>query len=329
VEQANTQRIERERAILETLHGLLAIVQQHTHGASEAGAQQVRQIGHWVDRVRAEQDWVGVVREVVAQGGAVAQTLLRPRGPEAEEAPPRETTTIELGVPRHERPPTVTIPPSVALHAAPLPDADPAALLQCDRDVGTPDSQFVGGSDSQEDSDFFAKFFGFSEVDPDSTQPRSAESVSPRAAEEPRSAPFAERAEPPTAAPMRTPNIAPTAEAEERHPATAQAESLPAVGQSLGALGALRSEGGEQMDPAAMLDLLSRLMEQHAPKKERPRPKEWSRAWAIQELKRRVLDLGEMGFLTTVTQPRRLLLFVRELGEAIRPPDLRPLPAPA
>ena len=324
-EHANAQRIERERAMLETLHGLLAIAQQHTHGASEASTQQVRQIEHLVDRVRAEQDWVGVVREVVAQSGAVAQQLLGSRGRAAEESPPRETTKIELEAPRHERPPTGEIPPSVALSAVPLPTADPAALLPAVPDAVAPDSQYMGGSDSKEDSDFFAQFFGFSECEPVSAQPCSSESANPHATGEPHRAPTLDPAE----APTFVSSTAHETVSEYTHLATEQSDPSPAVRQSLAALSAPSAEGGEPMDPAAMLDLLSRLMAQHAPKRERPRPKEWSRAWAIQELKRRVLDLGEMGFLTTVTQPRRLLLFVRELGEAIRPPDLRPLPAPA
>ena len=77
------------------------------------------------------------------------------------------------------------------------------------------------------------------------------------------------------------------------------------------------------------MDLLSQLIAQQTPKREPPRPREWSREWAIHELKRRVLDMGEMGFLMTLTQPARLLPFLRELTEAIRPPPGTPEPAPA
>ncbi len=59
-----------------------------------------------------------------------------------------------------------------------------------------------------------------------------------------------------------------------------------------------------------------------------PRPQEWSRAWALREIKRRVFSLGELGFVITVTQPRRLLRFLRDLIAAVKPPPpLRLLPA--
>ena len=310
-ERYNAQVIERERSLLETLHGLLAIVQQHMHHASESGAQQIQQIEHLVDRAQAEQDWAGVVREVITQGSAIAQRLIRPREHVTQDVTLRDTTAVEIEAPKHEPPPSVAIPPSVTLSADPLPRLDPAVPLQ--GAAVLLDAQ----SDSCNDSDFLAKFFGFSANAAIAAEDCRAESPAEQAADEIHGLACTE------------PTNAAAVEPGAPCPASRLADPSPAVFQRSTEHIAALPDAGEAMDPAAIVHMLSRLMAQHAPKKERARPKEWSRAWALHELKRRILDLGEMGFLTTVTQPRRLLPFLRELGEAIRPPDVRPLPAPA
>ena len=68
--------------------------------------------------------------------------------------------------------------------------------------------------------------------------------------------------------------------------------------------------------------MLAQLLAQGSPNPDVPRPAEWSRSWALKEAKRRVLALGEAGFLWTLTQPRRLLAFLKDLVAAIRPPPL-------
>ena len=74
--------------------------------------------------------------------------------------------------------------------------------------------------------------------------------------------------------------------------------------------------------PVDLGALLAQLVAQATPPQEPPPPSEWSRSWALKEAKRRVLALGEMGFLWTVTQPRRLLAFLKDLVAAIRPPPV-------
>ena len=105
---------------------------------------------------------------------------------------------------------------------------------------------------------------------------------------------------------------------------TGQLQNKDAVSDAGGDAAWPADSEGEAIDPAALIEMLSGLMVNAQPSPEPPRPEEWSRDWALKELKRRVLGLGEMGFVLTVTQPRRLLTSVRELGNAIRPPEHRP-----
>lgn len=82
------------------------------------------------------------------------------------------------------------------------------------------------------------------------------------------------------------------------------------------------SEPETALVPVDLGEVLAQLLAQGSPNPDPPRPAEWSRSWALKEAKRRVLALGEAGFLWTLTQPRRLLAFLKDLVAAIRPPPL-------
>lgn len=306
------QSSEREESILQTVGALTALMRAQRGSSDEARAQQLQQIEHCIDAARAHQDWAGVAQEVIAQGGVFLQRLMHAsRGGVAPGGESRNTQPIDLALPQHEPPPSVMIPPSVCFE--PTRSPQPSQADAADPPVS------VGCLDSQADSDFIAQFFGFSE-----SAPPRAESV-PISAEPPIETPISQGDHLPDEALAALRAVAERFSAHGS-PHGAQGGGSPAVsdGQA-GSAGAL-GEGGEALDPAALMDLLSQLIAQQTPKREPPRPREWSREWALQELKRRVLGMGEMGFLMTLTQPARLLPFLRELTEAIRPP---PEPAPA
>ena len=296
-EQYNAQVIERERAMLDLVKGVLTVMQEQTQSSSAAGEQRIKLMEHLVDKARSSHDWAGVVREVVTQGASVAQALIHPRQTAALPATqPQPATAISASTPR-------LLSPS---HAPLMPAFEVSPV------VTSPDPPEVA------DSDFLATFFGFSEspdqsVEPDKTE---ADATKPGVNEDNEGA-----AETPMAA---LPGVQQVLAA-----LTGKLQNEDAVSDAGGDAAWPADSEGEAIDPAALIEMLSGLMVNAQPSPEPPRPEEWSRDWALKELKRRVLGLGEMGFVLTVTQPRRLLRFVRELGNAIRPPGAPPTATPS
>ena len=298
MDQYNGQVIERETSILNMIKGVLEVMKEHTRGASEAGEHQVKLIEHLVDKARSSHDWAGVVREVVVQLGTVAQTFAPPRessirdGRPRMPAPPDPPQKLPGAAPRElpartERPAN---PGNVTAATAPQPGktSEPAApdsyVLKTASESGALAS---GVTEEDASASWIDRFFGWSDPPPTESAP-----VAEVAAGESEAAPPAESVSKSAPAAQRT------ATEDEAEPVAVDLDEL------LAQLAAL--SGSASLPP------------------EPPRPAEWSRSWAIEEAKRRVLALGEVGFVWTVTQPRRLLAFLKELLGAVRPPDALP-----
>ena len=307
----NAQVIEREGAVLHLVKGVLEVVQQQTRGASEAGAQQIKRIDHWVDKTRASQDWPGVVREVVVQLGTLAQAFA-PRESPIRDGKPRLPSTSETAPklpagPLRELPARSDAPARSANDAATRTASAARSAAESQTPMSTPaaprsesaaprsESATVPSESVLDDSQtsWIDRIFGWSEPPPKPSEPVAQATPAPV----PESAP----AVPQEAAKPAEDTPSTSAQTQESEPETAPETALVPI--DLGAV-------------------LAQLLAHGNPNPEPPRPAEWSRSWALKEAKRRVLALGEAGFLWTVTQPRRLLSFVTDLVAAIRPPPV-------
>ena len=294
----HAQIIEREQSMLRTIQSLLEVSQQQTRGASEAGAQQIKIIEHLVDRARSSHDWPGVVREVVVQLGALAQTFTPSREPTIRDGKPRLASSAETApkLPPRADPPALPSGGSAASAAARLPATSESAPAASE---SAPKASESAPDDSH--TSWIERLFGWSEPPPKPADPVAHAEPAPE--------------------PARTPAAPETA----AKPADGSARSVPPGVDSSSAQTSAQTSAEDSQTALVPVDLgalLAQLVAQATPPQEPPPPSEWSRSWALKEAKRRVLALGEMGFLWTVTQPRRLLAFLKDLVAAIRPPPV-------
>lgn len=285
------QVIEREGAMLQTIKSVLEVVQQHTRGASEAGAQQIKLIDHLVDKARSSHDWPGVVREVVVQLGTLAQTFApresairdgKPRIAPPTDTPPKLPAGASRELPARSDAPALASGSPPARTGPPAPKTSESAPPVSESAPKTSES---APEDSHES--WIDRLFGWSEPAPKAAQPVA-------------------HAEPaPVSEPVpAVPEDAPKSAAEEPRTSAQTHEGEPTTA----------------LVPIDLGAVLEQLLAQATATPAPPRPAEWSRSWAFKEAKRRVVALGEAGFLWTVTQPRRLLAFLKDLVAAIRPP---------
>lgn len=307
---------ERESSILAVVKDVLGVVQEHSRGAGQNNEQQVRMIDHLVTKARESTDWAGVAKEVIAQVGGLAQSLVvAPRDGELRDGQPRlpgkgrvgrEPPTAPQALPdpgatcasKKESAPAKTESPNRAAASTP---AEPREMKKESPPPAPPPASEEARPSADPDAEvaWFEQFFGLSDPSPpDSSAHREVEILPPPT--------LAEVVEPETVACVIDAEIEIRSEAPDVAP---DVVTEPAV-------------------PFDLADLLAKLMPTAGAPAEVPRPQEWSRAWALREIKRRFFALGELGFVLTATQPRRLLRFLRELIAAVRPPPpLRMLPA--
>lgn len=323
-EKLLAQTAEREASILVVVKDVMGVVQEHTRSAGQSHEQQVRMIEHLVTKARESTDWAGVAKEVISQLGGLAQSLVSaPREGDLRDGQARLPAKGGAGRESSSGPPAL---PAAGGGSAGKKDSAPAKAESASRTASStsaepretktesapvaPSAASEGprpSADAEAEVAWFEQFFGLSDPrPPDSSAHREVEVLPP-----------------PTLAEAVQPRAVTCVAAAESEP---PGEVLGAVSgtASIEASGA----GAEPAAPFDLADLLAKLMPTAGAPAAVPRPQEWSRAWALREIKRRVFSLGELGFVITVTQPRRLLRFLRDLIAAVKPPPpLRLLPA--
>ena len=338
------QTIEREAAVMRVVKEALGIVQEHARSAGQSNEQQARMMEHLVDKARENSDWAGVAKEVVAQLGGLAKSVVtaprqgvildgeiqpvrgKPAAALAPETAPRLSAHREESKIKKESPPDPSV---AAARAAGSAGIEPIKTQSESRAADTAAPNPPARPDDSDEISWFEQFFGIS----DQVAVNDTKSATPAAPE----APIVERTaqqQDETSA-QATAYLAAAPDAPKPEDIAAFVEALQAMMTPPSMADAAtvdpdsdgaptRTEGDAQggaLVPVGLMELLTKLSTPNLPAAP-PRPKEWSRGWALSEIKRRILSLGEMGFLLTATQPRRLLRFLQELIAAVSPPTL-------